>query len=257
MNLSKVRRDRAAVAAAAVAAFGVSLFGRGWPRDDRWLILEHPLLRAGWPGARELLFSGYVQPLLGAETPIHEWRPVLSLSFLLQRVTTGFAPLPLHAVNLALHVAVCLLVLEALRRRLPARAAAAGALVFAVLPVHAEVVAYLSSRSELLSALSVLGAWLLLGAPEKPSPRRIGLGAGVYLAGALSKEHALLFPLFLALADWTFAGRLPWSPERRRVHLALGLTAALALAGRALVLPELAGGGVPYFSGTPLLCRAC
>ncbi len=192
---------------------------------------------------------------MGAETPIHEWRPVLSLSFLLQRVTTGFAPLPLHAVNLGLHVAVCLLVLEALRRRLSSRAAAAGALVFAVLPVHAEVVAYLTSRSEMLAALSVLGAWLLLGAPEKPSPRRIAAGASIYLAGALSKEHALLFPLFLALADWTFAGRRPWEPERRRVHLALGLAAALVLAGRALALPAIAGGGVPYFSGTPLLPR--
>jgi Flp pilus assembly protein TadD len=247
--------SRAAVAAAAVAAFGVSLFARGWPRDDRWLILDHPLLRAGWPGARELLLSGYVQPLMGAETPIHEWRPVLSLSFLLQRVTTGFAPMPLHAVNLALHVAACLLVLEALRRRLPFRAAAAGALVYAVLPVHAEVVAYLTSRSEMLAALSVLGAWLLLGAPEKPSPWKIAAGACVYLAGALSKEHVLLFPLFLALADWTFAGRRPWEPERRRVHLALGLAAALVLTGRALVLPQLAGGGVPYFSGVPLLTR--
>jgi tetratricopeptide (TPR) repeat protein len=256
MSRSKTpARERAAVAAAAVAAFGVALFGRGWPRDDRWLILEHPLLRAGWPGARELLFSGYVAPLLGAETPIHEWRPLLSLSFLLQRVTTGFAPLPLHAVNLALHVAVCLLVLEALRRRLSARAALAGALVFAVLPVHAEVVAYLTSRSEMLAALSVLGAWLLLGAPERPSPRRVAAGAAVYLAGALSKEHALLFPAFLALADWTFAGKLPWEPERRRVHLALGLAAALVLLGRAVVLPRLAGGGAPYFSTTPLLAR--
>jgi len=247
--------QRAAVSAAAAAAFGVSLLARGWPRDDRWLILEHPLLRAGWPAARELLLSGYVQPLMGASTPIHEWRPVLSLTFLLQRVTTGFAPFPFHAANLALHAAVCLLVLEVLRRRLDARAAAAGALIFAVLPVHAETVAYLTSRSELLAALSVLGAWLLLGAPEKPSPRRVAAGAGVYLAGALSKESALLFPLFLALADWTFAGRRPWEPERRRVHLALGLAAALVLLGRALILPSIAAGGVPYFAGVSLLTR--
>ncbi|MBI3564286.1 MAG: hypothetical protein HY079_03710, partial [Elusimicrobia bacterium] len=139
-------RDRAAVALAALAAYASALLARGWPRDDRWLILEHPLLRAGWPAARRLLASGYVQPVLGARTPIHEWRPVLSATFLLQRLTTGFAPLPLHAVNLALHAAVAVLVLEALRRRLGPRAALAGALVWAVLPVHAEVVAYLTSR---------------------------------------------------------------------------------------------------------------
>lgn len=248
-------RARAAVAAAAAAAFGVSVLSRGWPRDDRWLILEHPLLRAGLPGARELLLSGYVSPLMGAETPIHEWRPVLSLTFLLQRLLTGFAPAPLHAVNVALHAAASVLAFEALRRRLAPRAAAAGALLFAVLPVHAEVVAYLTSRSELLAALSVLGAWLLLGAPRRPSGKELAAGAAVYLAGSLSKEHALLFPAFLALADWTFAGRRPWEPERRRVHLALAAAAGLVLLGRAAVLPALAHGGVPYFAGTPPLPR--
>ena len=248
-------RARLLVAGAACAAFGVSLLSRGWPRDDRWLILEHPLLRAGWPAVRELVSSGYVQPLLGAATPIHEWRPLLSLTFLLQRSLTGFAPLPFHAVNLALHAAVCVLVLEALSRRLSARAALSGALLFAVLPVHAEVVAYVSSRSELLAALSVLGAWLLLGAPTRPSRRRAAAGAAVYLAGGLSKETALLFPAFLALSDWTFSGSRPWDAERRRVYLALGAAAALVLIGRAAVLPSLAAGGSPYFSGTPLVSR--
>jgi len=255
MPLSENARGRLFAAGAALASYGVVLFGRGWPRDDRWLILEHPLLRAGLPGARELLTSGYVEPLLGARTPIHEWRPVLSLTFLLQRLTTGFAPFPLHAVNLLLHAAVAVLVFEVLRRRFPARAAAAGAALYAVLPVHAEVVAYLTSRSEQLAALSVLGAWLILGAPARVSPRRAALGALVYAAGALSKESAFLFPLFLMLADWTFAGEAPWSPARRRVYAALGVAAALVLAGRAAVLPALASGGVPYFAGTPPLAR--
>jgi tetratricopeptide (TPR) repeat protein len=255
MRLSETARQRVLVAAGALAAYGVVLLGRGWPRDDRWLILEHPLLRAGWPAARRLLLSGYVEPLLGAQTRIYEWRPLLSLSFLLQRETTGFAPLPLHAVNLLLHVCVALLVFEVLRRRGPARAAAAGALVYAVLPVHAEVVAYVSSRSEQLAALSALGAWLLLGAPERPGPRRVAAGALVYAAGALSKESALLFPPFLMLADWAFSGRRPWDPERRRVHLALALAAALVLAGRAAVLPALAAGGEPYFARTAALPR--
>jgi hypothetical protein len=255
MSRSELLRGRLLSAGAALAAYGAALGARGWPRDDRWLILEHPLLRAGLPGARALLFSGYVQPVMGAETPVHEWRPVLSLSFLLQRLATGFAPLPLHAVNLALHAAVALLVFEVLRRRFPVRAAAAGAALYAVLPVHAEVVAYLTSRSEQLSALSVLGAWLILGAPARVSPRRAAAGGLVYAAGSLSKETALLFPLFLMLADWTLEGERPWARSRRNAYLALGLAGALVLAGRAAVLPALASGGVPYFAGTPPLSR--
>ncbi|MEK7382565.1 MAG: hypothetical protein AAB262_04685 [Elusimicrobiota bacterium] len=254
MSLSEARA-RLWVAAAACLAFAVSLFSQGWPRDDRWLILEHPLLRVGWPATRELLTSGYVQPLLGARTPIHEWRPVLSLSFLIQRVTTGFAPFPFHAVNLLLHILAALLVHEVLRRRLDARAAITGALFFAVTPVHAEVVAYISSRSELLGMLSVLGAWLILDKSQRLTPRRTAFGAAVYLAGALSKEHVLLFPLFLMMSDWTFRGEFPWERERRRVHSALIATTALVLAGRALVLPSLAHGGVPYFSSVSGLSK--
>jgi len=248
-------RASLSVAAAAALAFGTSLFAQGWPRDDRWLILEHPLLRAGWPAARELLTTGYVQPLLGARTPIHEWRPVLSLSFLLQRAATGFNPFPFHAANLLLHVMAALLVHEALRRRLGARAAAAGALFFAVLPIHAEVVAYISSRSELLGMVSVLGAWLLLDASRRLTPERIAAGSAVYLAGALSKEHVLLFPLFLMMSDWTFLGKRPWERGRRRVHAALFAATALVLAGRAAVLPDIALGGVPYFSSASGLVR--
>lgn len=248
-------RARLAVASACVLAFGNSLFGRGWPRDDRWLILEHPLLRAGLPGALELLTSGYVQPLMGAQTPIHEWRPVLSLTFLLQRLTTGLAPFPLHAVNLTLHVLSALLVHESLRRRLDGRAAAAGALLFAVLPVHAETVAYITSRSELLGLICALGAWLLLGAPERPGARRIAAGAGAYLAGCLSKEHVILFPLFLMMSDWTFCAVMPWHAQRRAIHLSLLSAAALVFLGRGLVLPALAHGGAPYFSGVPFLPR--
>ncbi len=249
MRLSEDGRGRALAAAAALAAYGGVLLARGWPRDDRWLILEHPLLRAGLPGLRELVTSGYVEPIMGRAATIHEWRPVLSLSFLLQRLTTGFSPLPLHAVNLLLHAAVSALVYGALRRSFSARAAAFGAALYAALPVHAEVVAYLTSRSEQLAALSVLGAWSLLGAPARVGPRRAAAGALVFLAGALSKESAFLLPPFLALADWTLAGELPWSRGRRAAYLALGACAALALAARAAVLPALAAGGVPYFRG--------
>ncbi|MDX6769114.1 MAG: tetratricopeptide repeat protein [Elusimicrobiota bacterium] len=244
----------ALLAAGTLAAWGGTLGLRTWARDDRVLILENPLLRAG--AAAPLLLSGYHQAVMGEDTPIHQWRPMLSLSFLAQTATTGFAQLPLRAVNLLLHFAVVLLLHEALRRRLSGRAALAGALLWSALPVHAEVTAYLTSRSELLGAASVLGAWLLLGAPGRPDGRRLAAGAGVFLLGCLSKEHALLFPLFLASADWTFAGARPWDAGRRRVYAALAGCAALALAGRALVLPALAAGGVPYFPPeTPWLVR--
>jgi len=64
-----------------------------------------------------------------------------------------------------------------------------------------------------------------------------------------------MFPLFLALADWTFARRLPWDRERRRVYLGLGLAAAAVLAGRSAILPSIAASGVSYFAGAAPLVR--
>lgn len=241
------------LAGACLLAWGGTLSSKAWVRDDRPLILENPLLRAKALGP--LLTEGYWQPVAGALTPVHQWRPVLSLSFLAQVATTGFAQPPLRAVNLLLHWLVAGLLFEALRRPHGARAALAGAALWAVLPAHAESVAYLTSRSELLAGASVLGAWLLLGAPGSVSPRRLAAGALVFLLGALSKEHALLFPFFLALADWTFAGARPWDKPRRPVYAALLACGLAVLAGRALLLPGVAVGGEPYFQGTPLLSR--
>lgn len=235
----------ALLAAATLAAWGGTLASQAWVRDDRWLILENPVLRAG--ALRPLLLGGYVQAVMGDDAPIHQWRPVLSLSFLAQTATTGFTQFPLRAVNLLLHLGVALLLHEALRRRAGAVAALAGALLWTVLPVHVETTAYLTSRSEMLGAAAVLGAWLLLGAPGKTSGRRLAAGTAAYLLGSLAKEHVLLFPLFLALGDWTFAGAKPWDADRRRAHAALAGAAAFVLAGRALVLPAIAAGGHPYF----------
>ena len=62
--------------------------------------------------------------------------------------------------------------------------------MFAVLPVHAEAVAMVSWRSEMMTAACVLGSWLLLDA------ERLAAGTALFGAGLLVKEHAILFPVF-------------------------------------------------------------
>jgi Tfp pilus assembly protein PilF len=144
-----------------------------------------------------------------------------------------------------LHAAVCLLLFACLRRRIPEAAAGAAALLFAVLPVHAEAVSYVTSRSELLAALSLLGCWWSVGgARGKP---RLAAGLLCFAAGLLSKESAVVIPAFLLLEDWVFDGRLPWHPERRAVNLGLAAVAAAYLVLRLILLPR-ASAGVPFFA---------
>lgn len=240
-------RARLLVASLALAAFGVTLSATGFVRDDRWLIAENPLILQGLTGVPRHFTTGYVEAVMGRAAPIQEYRPLLTLSYLAHYATTGLAKAPMHLANVLLHVLVCLLLWEGLRRRLAPAAAIFAAAVFALLPIHAEVVSYISSRSELLAAASVLGAWLLLSG--KSDGKRLLAGLAVYAAGLLSKEHALLFPFWLALSDWVLDGELPWSPRRRKVYAALLAVAAVYFGIRILILGRPAHGGVPYFAG--------
>jgi len=237
--------SRLLVALAAAAVFAATLGTRDFIRDDRLLIAENQLLRQGWKAAPQIMTTGYWEMILGRNAPIQEYRPLLALSYLLHFTTTGAAAWPMHAANIALHCLVCVLLLEALRRRLGARAALAAALLFAVMPIHAEAVCYITSRSELLAAASVLAAWLLL--EKQASGPRLAWGTAIFCAGMLSKEHVVLFPAFLALSDWAFHGRKPWERERRRTHLILAACAAAYMALRWSLLTHTMHGGVAYF----------
>ncbi len=228
------------VVLACAAAYAPCLGAREFFHDDRAWIVSNPLLHQGLSALPKIFTTGYVEPVLGRATPIQEYRPLLVLSFLAQTATTGFSAAPMRAANIALHALVCLLLLASLKRRVPLEAAAAAALLFAVLPVHAEAVALISWRSELLTAAAILAAWLCL------EDGRIAAGTALYGAGMLVKEHAVLFPIFYALADWTFHGKKPW--QRPRVYQALGACALGYFAVRSLVLSQVMHGGVPYFA---------
>jgi len=229
-----------------VAAFGATATQRAYLHDDSWIVERNALLDAGASGAGTLAATGYWEAAQGTAARVHEYRPLLMLTFLAQRLTTGRDARPMHAANVLLHALACVLVLLVLSRRLPSAAAYAGALAFAVMPSHAEAVAALTGRSELLVFDLLLGAWLLLEGPA--AGRRLAAGAALFLAALFVKEHALLFPVFLALSDWTFDRALPWSRERRRVHAVLLAAIAAGLLLRLAVLRIPFGGGEPYFA---------
>jgi tetratricopeptide (TPR) repeat protein len=245
----RVNRSASVLAACAllcVAAYGATLFHRAYLHDDAWIVGRSAMLDAGAAGAWTLVRTGYWEAAQGSAASVHEYRPLLMLTFLAQRMTTGRDARPMHALNFLLHLSSCALLFLALRRKLPFPAAAAGALAFAVMPSHAEAVAALTGRSELLSAALLLGSWLLL---ERPAARgRLAGGAALFAAATLVKEHALLFPLFLALSDWTFDGAKPWSRERRRVHAVLFALIAAYLAARLGLAGVPFSGGRPYFA---------
>src|SRR5581483_11495272 len=81
------------------------------------------------------------------------------------------------------------------RSRSGSRARPAGALLFAVHPIHAEAVAAVVGRAELLSTGLVLGAWLLHLADRR------GAAAASFFLALLAKEPAVAFLALAPLGD--------------------------------------------------------
>jgi len=162
-----------------------------------------------------------------------QYRPITAISFTLEYAASGLEPsafrtdklwpkpLLFHLTNVSLHVVVTWLVyLLALRvesafslRRVGLLAPVA-ALLFAVHPVHTEVVSNATGRSELFAALFYVAAllawddWLLFtgrcSMAPSPEAHRLRYGAmarclALFLAAMCGKESAITFPL---VAGW-------------------------------------------------------
>src|SRR5581483_4502527 len=115
-------RERLLLIGGVLLAFGASL-GSGFHLDD-YAILANP-------GVRAALASP---------------QPLTNVTFWLNYQVGGADPLGYHALNLLLHIGAVLLAFECLRRAIPERAAWIAAALFAVHPLQAETVDYVSAR---------------------------------------------------------------------------------------------------------------
>ena len=205
------------------------------------------------------------EPMKPAFVLVHSpFRPVVNVSYAIDRVIWGFRPFGFHLTNILLHAAVValfyLLLLRALAdvgKRLgddlPTPAdetrlwtACLCATILGVHPVLSEAVAYVSGRSELLCALFFLTALLCaraaivrLDAGAEAGPIPVGWMLGAALAGSLallSKEVAVALPVVVLAYDWLIL-RGPRELRLRRLRLFfLPLAIATAmLAGYRLV----------------------
>jgi protein O-mannosyl-transferase len=179
----------ALIALAVVLCYFPSLRGKFLWDDDR--LAANPFL--GMPGALARIWTpgGMLQ-----------FYPVTFTSFWIERRLWGLDPIGFHCVNLALHVANALLAAVCLKR-LGARAAWLAALLFAIHPVHAESVAWLAERKNLLSAffyLLSLSCWLLHDEDGRKGAYAASLA--FFSLAMLSKTTACTLPAAIVLLRW-------------------------------------------------------
>jgi hypothetical protein len=194
----------------------------GFAYDDHWTIQEnawldrplHVVLRAAFDG------SGLRENIPDIT------RPAMLASVWVDHRIFGSAPAGYHVQSLLLYLAVVLTARRLLSRLgLPLAVAVISSALFAVLPIHAEVVAAINYREDLLSALGVMLPLLALVSSDRRWHRgwRGIAVCVVWLVGLLAKESALCLALALPLV-------VAWRGKRwylRRENVLLGLVAVL------------------------------
>jgi len=205
-------------------ALGPSL-AAGFVWDDGPLILENPAVKnPRFVG--KLLTSSFWETGDRDDRFRSFFRPLVSLSFAADYALWGPRPRGFHATNLLLHFGCVWLVYRiAVGQRIARGAAFAAAGLFAVHPVHVESVTWICGRTDVLSTLLALAAFLVHRAAGHREPRR-WLAAGLlFLPALFAKEMAATLPALVFLDHW-----LGTRGEPRRLSRALTATLPFVVA---------------------------
>lgn len=178
-----------ALALAVIICYANSL-GNGFVFDDQYLVLVY---------SRPRRFSHLLQML------IHSYRPVRNLSYILDFTVWGANPFGFHLTNVLIHAANTVLVFFLVRRfQLNTTLSMLAALIFAVHPIQADAVAYVSGRRDVLFTLFYLAAFYAYLTYRSSKSRIYFALFGVAWAFSLmSKEMAVSLPLIIFL--WNFS----------------------------------------------------
>jgi hypothetical protein len=172
------------------------------------------------------------------------YRPLVTASFAADWALASNHPGWYHFVNILWNAAACALVFLLLCAFFPVAASLAGAVMFAVHPVHVEAVANVVGRAELMAATFGIGA-LLVWIRSRDRRDTLLFAPMLFALALFSKESAIMIAPLLVLVDFG-TGRLEWPAfrswlaGRRSGLLAIGLVAAAYLGIRSLIIDTLA-----------------
>ncbi len=159
--------------------------------DDETLVVANSAVRTFSPRA------AFLRPVSGA-FPAY-YRPLQIVSYQLDYLLWGMRPFGFHLTNVLLHAANCLLLYWLFSRICRNRLTAyLGAFLWGIHPLLTEPVNYISSRSDLLAAFFLLLSLLFFAGGGR---LRAVISAGAFACALVSKESALVFPIFLLIVS--------------------------------------------------------
>jgi len=240
--------------------------------DDKPVILDNVVIRS-WRFLASY-FIPQISASVAAPTSGTFYRPITILWLRFNYAIFGLNPEGWHFAILACHVLMTYLVFVVVGKLSDNRSVAAvAAILFGLHPVHVENVAWLSSASDMLMSLFLLGSFLAYlnfrnggkSSMEKSRMGKLWMVTSLFLFGLalLSKETAAVFP-FLIFGFAVIFARPRAGEDSSRVWSALKdslvsmpyfLVLAIFLAARKMMLPAQVQSLAPL-SGTTMLLTA-
>jgi len=209
--LSRNKREALVLALLPVFLY-LSSVSFGFALDDKIVIEENQFVREGIGGIGKILATETLAGFIGEQQNVvagSRYRPLSLVSFAIEYELYGLSPAMSHLINVLLYSATCLVLFRFFSMftrgesenpwyfRLPFVAT----LLFALHPLHSEVVANIKSRDEILALLFSLAALLLIFRYDRDKdPKFLALGGLSFLLALLGKENAITF---LAVAPLT------------------------------------------------------
>lgn len=216
-----------------------------------WILDDNPIIALNQYVTRST-FWGYLWTsdywaTTGAAT--HLFRPFTMMTYAVTWHGFGNWTLPFHTTNIALHAAITLIVWRLFLAGLRTLPALVAGIFFAVHPIHAEAVANVVGRSELLLAI----LFLVTLSNHRRQSTALNLSAEFFASFAmlLSKETGLALLLYLPIEDLA-TGRTRLEGRRQRLfckYMALGLATIAYLLLRSFAVGTLPGESIQHTVG--------
>lgn len=213
----------------------------GFSYDDREVLEGNPAVSGALPWSDLFLRDYWDHSPAG---PAGHYRPTAVATLRLDHALHGASPLGCHLSSLLLHAAVLLLAVALFRARgkePPWR----GLLLFAIHPVLADSVAWISGRTSMVCAIGgLLGAWIVALAARKQLPLGVMVAAALsVLLALLGKEDGIVFGPLAILLAWEVG---------RKYALFAAVGSALGLAGYLFMRHTALGEWFPSSPHAPL-----
>ncbi|MCS6967167.1 MAG: tetratricopeptide repeat protein [Bernardetiaceae bacterium] len=177
--------------------------------DDKPAIVNNKFVQKGIEGIPDLLTTTLWRGDESRGTAIKAYRPLTMITFAIDYELFGLNPGPFHWVQLFIYISLCIFSYATLRTLLSEdkkSIALLSSIIFAIHPVHTEVVCNLKSRDELLSLFfSIIALYNTALHIKTASAKHKYLSAFFLTLGLFSKETAVVFLGIIPLTYYFFS----------------------------------------------------